>query len=334
MADVTARRSAETAGRERAQLVLATALVLATLFVVLALVLNAVIYTENFSTRADANRDVREPMQVRDVAREDLERAVIDTNRQDASYATLHADFGEEVRIWNDLAVRHRVVSATDLELTVADVTDGTRIIHDNDTLAFTNVSDAPDWQLVSGATGVRSFRANVSASSLVEPGNTSTPSDLNAAGVFRITITDSTGDVWGVYVYAAGPNVTVRVAEPDGTLRTGCSAAPDANDRVAIEVTAGRVGDADCDQLGFVDGLSTPIDIQFDRGDNASGTYSLVVDLLETTVDDGDFAAGNNGPSPYTTRVIYSADVDLRYAAPSVEYRTRIAVQPEVDDD
>lgn len=334
MADVSAPRRVAGAG-ERAQLMLVTALVLASLFVVLAMVLNAVIFTENFATRTHASEDVRDALSTRDVAAAELDRALADANRHDTSYADLHDAFGREVTTWGTLAARHRAANARDLDLAVVDVTNGTRIVQRNASRTLTNVSGAPDWELVDDADGLQAAALNVSRSSLVVPSNETNSTALVADGVFHVVLTDAGGDAWRVFVYRDGVDaVEVRVQEPTGTLRPACSAAAGADGTVTVDLVAGSVGGTDCPELAFVDGLSPPADLAFRAGDGAAGTYVIVVAQLEGVIDgDGDFAAVDDGASPATTETIYAATVEVRYVSSVVEYRTTLRVFPEAPD-
>lgn len=315
---------------DRAQLMLATALVLATLFVVLALVMNAVIFTENVATQADASGDVHQVLGYRTAASAALARAASDADAGATTPATVRSAFTREVANWSELAASQGAVNGRDATLTVVSMTDGTRVWQSNATRTLTNASGAADWTLVDGATGVRSFTLNLSASSLATAASDANQSTLQAAGAFELGLTNTTGATWHVFVYddATSSAVVVRVQAPNGTLESACTATP-SNGTVTVGVSNGSVAGAPCDALGFV-ARNTFQAVAFGSGDGARGTYTLEVARLETFVVDGDVVHLGGPSEPWSSPTLYAATVSLDYADPRVQYRTTLEVVPE----
>jgi len=316
---------------DRAQLMLATALVLATLFVALALVMNAVIFTENVATQADASGRVHEALGYRNVANEALTRAIADADAGGTTPATVRSAFRAEVANWSDLAASQAAVNGHDLTLTVASMTDGTRLVQANASRPLTNASGAADWTLVDGAAGVRSFALTLTASSLAAAPGDANVTTLRAAGAFEVGLTNSSGATWRVFVYrdsTVSNVVVVRVLNADGSLAPACNATA-TNGTVTVGVSNASVEGAPCAALGFA-ARNTVQAVAFRSGYAARGTYALEAARVETAVDDGD-VVHLGGPSvPASRPTLYAATVSLEYAGPKVGYRTTLAVVPE----
>lgn len=327
MADVTA---AEQAGEfyERGQLILTTAVVIATLILVMAVVLNSVIYTENFATRGDSMPDARDASQFKSAAVMELERSLWETNVEGGSYAELRGAFEADVSTWGDLTARQAAVYDRSVSLDLVAVTNGTQLAQTNASRTLTNDSGAANWELVEGTVGLRAFNLTLDESSLAVPSNESSGDELRSEGVFGVDIADSSGATWTVFVYADEEGVTLRVEAPDGDLEPGCTATPEGDGWVTVGLSAGTINGTACPALDFFDELSTPVDVRFARAEAAAGTWRLIVTPPVSVVDDDDF-----GAEPTATPALYDARVELRYETTSVEYWTTHTVVPEVDD-
>lgn len=327
MADVSASGQASEF-HERGQLILTTAVVIATLFLLMAVVLNSVIYTENFATRGDSMPDARDASQFESAAVMELERSLWETNVEGGSYAELRAEFEADVSSWGDLTARQAAVHDRSASLDVVAVTNGTQLTQTNESRALTNRSGAANWALVEGSDGLRAFNLTLDESSLAAPSNESSGDELRSEGVFGVDIADSSGAAWTVFVYADEEGVTLRVEAPDGDLEPGCTVTPDGDGWVTIGLTAGTINDTACPALDFFDELSTPVDVRYVRADAAAGTWRLIVTPSVSVVDDDDL-----GAEPTATPALYDASVELRYETTSVEYWTTHTVVPEVGD-
>lgn len=327
MADVTAAEQASEF-HERGQLILTTAVAIAALVLLMAVVLNSVIYTENFATRGDTMPDARDVSQFESAAVMELERSLWETNAEGGSYAELRAAFEADVSTWGDLTARQAAVHDRSASLDVVAVTNGSQLAQTNESRALTNDSGAADWELVEESDGLRAFNLTLDESSLATPSNESSGDELRSEGVFGVDIADSSGASWTVFVYADEEGVTLRVEAPDGELDPGCTATPDGDGRVSVELSAGTINGTACPALDFFDELSTPVDVRFARADAAAGTWRLIVTPSVSVVDDDDF-----GADPTATPALYDVSVELRYETTSVEYWTTHTVVPEVAD-
>ncbi|WP_311171232.1 hypothetical protein [Halobellus ordinarius] len=322
MADVTAR-DGEGGGRspdhDRAQLLLVGALALAVLFVALALLLNTAIYTGNLATRetgADAVPAVEYVGETR-TAGVDTIRSVNRLNN--TSTDALNSAFNASIDRWDDLASHHRAVAGDGAAASVVAVENGTRIQQDNATRDYTDESGAANWTVAADTdlSGVRSLRLEVDESTL--------PSGF-ADDVFHVNVSSTEG-TWSVYVYDTGSGPEVRVFD-DGSEVAQCPAASVTDDTFVIDVPNESVGGAPCAALGDVDDLGTDAAIRYRYGDQAGGTYTMVVDEPPSALTLPGLADAGTG-QPYDTPAIYSADLSVRYRTPELDYEARIEVQP-----
>lgn len=313
----TARRG------DRGQLMLVTAFALAALFILLALVLNAVIYTENFATRESAGVDTIDASRYEYVASEAVGTAVENENAAgNSSYETMYDTVSRQTVIWSILTARHRATDARAVSVGLLSTTNGTRIVQNN-SRPMTNVSNASDWRLVRDATAVGSFTMTVNQSSLVTPTNTTNAGELVDEGVYTVVFDNGT-DVRQVFVYATGTNnVTVRVANSSGVLSPGCHASATGG-TVTIDFVTRTVGGDHCSDLDALRTLDSPYNISYRDGANASGTYAVVTNRPAIDADLGD---PDDGSSPYGERILYDATIEVRYVSPTLTYENVIRV-------
>lgn len=302
---------------------LVTALTLAAVFVLLAIVLNAVIYTENLATRESAGLDTIDAARYEHEATRTVGAALATENAHgNASYQTMHHNVSRHTALWSDLTARHRAIDTRAVSTTLRSTTNGTRIVQDTGR-SMTNSSGARHWTLVDDTTAVGYFTMTLDRASLVSPTNTSTASDLETAGVYHI-VSDNGSDTRKVFVYASGANnVTVRVGNSSGVLTPGCEA-PATGGTTTIELVDGTIDGAPCPGLAVLHPLETPSDVSFRDGANATGTYELVVNRPAIDADLGD---PDSGTAPYGERILYDATVEVRYVSPVLVYENTTRV-------
>lgn len=317
MAPLTDARSA---GGTRGQLMLVTGLTLAALIVVLALVLNAVIYTENYATRESHAVDGLEALRYEQEAADGVAQLLVrENNRSTGTYSELKANVSSSVSNWSALAAKHGAVEARSLTTTVVATTNGTRIAQD-DPRNLTNVSATSSWTLANDVTAIGQFTMTVNRSSLVSPTNTSDAANLTAEDVYTIILQNGS-HVREIYVYEDSGAVTVRVANSTGELSPGCSVAAS---NVTIDLVNKTVGGAPCSDLDRIDTLATPHDVAFRDGVNAAGTYDVVVDQPAI---DADTASPTSGDDPYGQRILYDVTIEVRYVTPGLKYVNSVRI-------
>lgn len=325
---------------ERGQLFLVGALVLAVLFVSFAMLTNTAVYTENLATR-DSDPGTADVVEYREAVERGVGGAIGYVNRHNhTDNSTLGGNFSDAVDEWDNASARNYAATGRVVNATNASVEFGARIAQTNETRNFTNASDEANWTLVADGSDIRAHRLNVSTEHLVDKsefgGN---PDDLPGSGAFHANYTNrSSDDTRSVYVYkddGSDPSqVVVAVVTVDDGSRTvsaECSA-PARNDTAVVDVTGARVAGHRCAALDFFGNVSDSYDLAYRNGGAANGTYSLVVDESESSVESGSFGVEADG-DPFVTDAIYAAKVDVTYENSRVYYHARIRVAPGEPD-
>lgn len=261
MADVTDRR-------DRGQMIIITALVIAVLFVGLALILNSAIYTENLSTR-ETGEQSSAILQERHTIEQDLQFQIDRANEQildgEADYEGASTAFRNSVSVYGESRANEMALAGRILALQRVDQTEGTQIRQqtDGNFTAGGDIESEPDWKLVNNTTEAGTFEMDVQRTSLLNISNGLVDDDtelnylLDAA--FHVKISNGTEE-WRIIVYqgvSGNINVLTESGERsdiiDRTLDTvtaeKCSV--DA-DRAEIDLTAGTIAGEQCAELEF----------------------------------------------------------------------------------
>ncbi|GAB7012900.1 DUF7261 family protein [Halolamina salina] len=307
---------------DRGQLMLVGALALAIIFVTLAVLLNAAIYTGNVATR-DPGPGTGEAIEYENEATAMARTTVGDIDGGgSATYTQLRENFSDTVGDWSQAASTHAVVSLADGSLDLRDSTRGTRIAQSSDR-NFTSDGNATTWT-VANDSRARAFRLNVTQDSLA---STDTPVVNDS---FRVTFNDSS-DEWAAYLHQSGSNnVSVTVEDPAGNTNS-CTVAPGADDRAVVDLTAGTLGGEDCPELRFFGNLSGAYTISYvdaldaDGNEQVVGTYAVVVDRPLDRLETGADGTGE----PTATRTLYSAELEVTYRTSNVYYQSEFRVAP-----
>jgi hypothetical protein len=305
------------ASGERGQILLISALLLAALFVGLAVVVNSAIYTENRATREVTRSS--QPLADHPVTADRLGQAlhVANFHSDTDDYDERHAVVGGNVSGWSSEMQGQAVQNGVLWGSAVAATTNGTRVSQDQEgtfmpaksslldevtTLVLPTfridplgLGDKKNWVIANG-TAVRDFRMNVTRSSLEErnPGLVTVLVDvvdttLTGSTVFwaESDVTDGDGDFWRLYLLEDGTNVTAFVVEFDGgagTVRAECSAR---GEHVDVLVSEGKLvgedGPVACPATRNLSGQPSR-DLYYAGADEVEGTYGFIVDKEEST--------------------------------------------------
>ncbi len=289
----------------RGQLLLVAGLGLALAFVVLALVLNAVVFTENLATRNHAETD--------DVVGH--ERAVeagvggllAETNAyNDSDDASLKSALNASVATWDANASLLAASGGTVTHAEVVSTEPGTRVAQP-DRRNFSNASGVGDWTLVTAVEETRRFEMVVT---------------LTGDGPLTVSVSDGATE-WRVEVADDGSNTDVEVRNETSLLASTTVA----SDTVAVDVTQGTVNGTVVENWTFAEDVSTPYDVSVENGGDAEGKYGFVVN--DANVDGDDYAARGSG-SPTTAPALYRANVSVAVQNDRVTYETNVSVAPE----
>lgn len=281
------------------------ALLLAILFVGLAVVVNSAIYTENRATREVTRSS--EPLADHPVTADRLGRGVLVANFHSDSdgYDERWRLLGDNVSKWN---TELQGKAATDGKLwrsSVVGSNNGTRVSQGVrgdfmpandailDPLDPLGLGDKKNWP-VANDSRVRGFEMNVTRSTLADRDptlvgvlTTVADSALTGSAVFwtESDAEDGDGDFWRTYLLDDGNNVTAFVAEFDGgvgTIEAECSAR---GDMVDVHLSQARlVGDDGPVPCPAMDNMTGPEkrDVYYAGGDEVEGTYRFLAHKKE----------------------------------------------------
>jgi hypothetical protein len=303
-------------GRDRGQLLVIIALVLGVVFVALAIVVNAAIFTENLATRetVDSERTA--------AFTGDVERALaVRYNRTNANGSHTASDaretFDDTFRTWTD---QRSNVSATEGGYYGANWTThvGWRLNQSSDdSFAPADNRTATDWTLAPNVRNISAFELNVTREHLRDAADTD---------AFHILLTDGP-DTWKVFVYQDGGSDIV-VSADDPTTTPQCTRT---TNRAVINVSNGSVAGTDCDALDLPASLDGTLEVKFQNvqssgGDErVNGTYTVVVngsDAIDTDTDGEPIKFNRSGEAPPTAAaVVYAVNYTTTYERADVEH-------------
>lgn len=274
MADVTAD--------DRAQIMLITALVIAVVFVALALVVNSAIYTENLSTR-DSGAESREVLEQRATSDLDVERAIDTANakhRNTSDVSVIQTEIGEIFHSQMDTIYLENARFGKIVDLDLLSTTEGAHLQQADENRNFTaggTNAGEPDWTLAENATADGTFRFGVRQAGLLNASSDSVSHMLSDTDemilggllfheAFHVEITNESGHTWRTYMYQApsiedntvylyteGPGEDIRTVNKTlSTLTTESCTAPTENNTANIDFSTAEVGGEPCDELTY----------------------------------------------------------------------------------
>jgi len=312
---------------ERGQIILIAAFILAIAFVVLALVVNSAIFTENLATRDDVAGS-HDALQYRQEVVRSLGNNIETVNDNTSLALTGAEDSVTNISVQGGLQQSSlgRVVNVS-----FESRTDGLKLAQDNGSRAFTNVSSTTDWTVAQSVSNTRNFQITVTDfSTLVDIGGAGTPftlaaNDTGSTEQWNMTIRGNT---------SGDNNIKIKVE-----TSSGASATCEENDvgaSAVVDVTAGTVAGEPClalrklqnpsgTEMWFAAGISS-YDIEFENGNAIQGTYSFIIDGSPGP----GFNFGSPPDEPYTLVAIYSMTVEYAYHTTSVVYETELEIAPE----
>lgn len=292
MADVNART-------DRGQMIIITALVIAILFVALALVLNSAIYTENLSTR-ETGEQSSAVLQERHTVEQDLQLQIDRSNEHvlvgERDYPGASESFQGTVLAYGESRSNEIALSGRILVVQRNDQTEGTQIRQqtEGNFTAGGDIESQADWTLAENTTEAGNFEMEVRRDSILNISD-GLVSDgdlehlLDAA--FHVKISNDT-DEWRVFVFQkASGNISVvtqkgdresLLDEPlDAIVDDRCSVV---SDRAKIDLVEGTLAGEDCDQLEFYQSevVGDEHDIEYRNARSDLAEIELDLDLLD----------------------------------------------------
>ena len=304
---------------DRGQIILVAAFALGVIFIALAVVVNAAIFTENLATRGEATSD-SDALTYRYELEESVGRALTYVNTEASSgvlVSTLETRVNVNITDISNLGGREKATFGR--AVTVSNVTwyaEGTRF--ENSTSTFESANGDATWALATNTDATRKLVLNVTDTSELAVGRD---------GAFNLSV-QAGNDYWNLTVFndtTTGPvNVTVTTGTGDVAYCTRAVSEP-----FTIAVTEGLVAGQRCPalrvsdnrQMWFGTGVSEPYSIVFDNATSIEGGYSGIINGTNIGLVPGTPAS--------TTTALYSLKVGYRYETPSLRYQTAIRVAP-----
>ena len=327
MADVSRPRG-RSRDHDRGQLFLVGALALAVTFVVLALVMNGVIYTENVSAR-DLATSTAPAIEYENEAKS-VAAHLVTVERGD-DYDELEATVAEGLSAWSNTTQPFGAVQGRLAGIENTTASNGSALAQDNETRNFTAVNDAESWTLASGV-DTRDAWINATPDgeeSDIEDEDFGNLTDVG--GPFYLNVTDGGGQDVTVFVYEDENSDDVCVAVFDGGTYENSSCA--AGENLYLDLVGGTYGESPVDQsdeqewLQVLERAGTGHDLEFGNADAADGTYQFVVDAEYGEVE-ANFGTDSDA-EPYAERTLYDAEFQVRYRTQNVRYESMVRVAP-----
>lgn len=314
---------------DQGQIIIITALVIAILFVGLALVLNSVIYTENLSTR-ETGEQSSAVLQERYTVEHDMQLQVNRANDQilngETDFPGASTSFKNSVSAYGDSRSNDLALTGRILVVQRVDQTEGTQIRQgtDGNFTAGGEIESDPDWKLANNITEAGNFELEVQREDLLDLSD-DLASDGNVEhlldAAFYVEVS-SDSDEWRIFVFQESSGdisvITEQGERPDiedrllnSSIDSKCTVNAD---RAQIDLTEATLAGETCDQLDFYrsDVVGDEHDIEYKnaRTDLAeTGLDTEFPDLLLTNPTEGDRVTGTY--DIVVDRPVYNLDYD-----------------------
>lgn len=314
MADVSHSRTVE-----RGQVILVTGLLVASTLLVLVLLLNAVIYTENVATRGiEGDTNAADDYRTTTVSEfEALLAAENTVQKEDANASGEFANLTERIddaASWVQNHTRDRWRDRGRLAEFEYTLEEGLLVWQDTDG----NFSVTGNFS--ANVTRASRFSLNVSTADLHEFDQSL--SELNETEVEAHAVgLNTSNDTWEIRLF----NVSNGTAITGGGTTSICSQETFNASRLLVNLTKGSVNGVDCsDDLwgtnGAPQGVSDPFDVEVHNADNVSGQYDLVAEGT-------DLASG----APNNTSVVPDAELELTFESAGIRYEANVTAEGDV---
>jgi hypothetical protein len=323
-------------------LLLVAVLVLAAAFIVLALVINSAIFTENLATREDVAGS-EEALEYRADVTASISKSVITGNEDTtlSNTSALEDNVEGEIATLRTRGGVSQAIRGGVVEVIYAGNIPGQRIAQDNATRNLTNRNETADWTVAEDITDVRNVQFTFTEVDTLSIGSI-LPIPIN--NPFRLELDGNSGNTWTVAIASntfAGiidtDEIVVRVTRPDGTQAECVREEPTSNESLSVDVTGGSINGEPCHALNRLanggemwlgTSVGAPFDIGFENADNVNGTYSMVVDD-GAAVDTSSVHSGYDPDEPHVRDALYAVELSYVYQNHAVVYEDTIRVAP-----
>lgn len=286
---------------ERAQIILVGAFALAVIFVALALVMNAAIYTENLATRSEsaATADSHAFHRATTTVAEDAFQYAHEVN--DSDHQGLERNVTQALDAYYNVTRTQQATGGQLAEATVGSTTRGTNITDETGDFQHPTPTADGNWTLATGVTSTRKFQMQIDTLTL--------PTDKE----FRVVA----GDVSTWYLNVSWDGTQYEIGVNESGTYTQCDTTT--LEDISIDFSARTVNGNDCAALNL-HAVTGSYNLEFDNPEEVEGKYQVIVDGTPTITSSSD---------PETDPVLYSMEVDLVYWTPELRYESTIRVAP-----
>lgn len=264
----------------RGQLILIGGIILAFLLIVLVLILNGVLYTENIATREQPQAIDRtvDAGAVVEGTTGDLIQMELDEKYEDEGVAAENVE--RDVTSMGELLDERSFEAHGEVIDISAENMQNAWVIsqpEDSDFRAAENTfgfEDVFGWDLVT-ADGIRDANMTVTSARTID-----TEEENQASDVFRMDITGDggDGDTWSVWIYDDPSQSGIALAtetDSDGNPIAECTSSGTPAEIDWVEMTV----DGNACDIEFAEGVGDgPYEIRYQNGDEIEGTYQFVV--------------------------------------------------------
>jgi hypothetical protein len=341
--DTNSRLSAAFGGSDRGQMLLVGAVVMGFMLVVLVLVLNSLLFAQNVES-SGVQSDAPESADAREFIETELGVLMVAVNDEEGSSVESNFTSGaaDTLSLWERQQFKFAGKSA-DVTVTSVDADSDDKRIRQTDGSEFRDKDNSSsDWTLATDVSDVRRFQFDVEAGDL-DPLSLSSPNEGDtisspeyatlAGTAFHVDVSTG-GDDWRIYLYkdSSSEDLVVATESDVSTDRATIQYVGSDVDNMTLDVTTGSVDEnqtGTVDRVGlfeFADDRSGPYDIEYKNPEEGEGNYTMT--LNDATVDpDGEL--NTDGPPPYHTDAVYSAEVEFSYATNQLSSASTLTVAP-----
>jgi hypothetical protein len=300
--------------RDRGQIMLIGAIAIAFIFLGLAAVYTAQISARPATTGAVGDQGA-EATELNREARRNIRAIAVRVNHDQPYYpsrSSLNDSVARETANYSQLLTETYAAgtgSMVDVRYDGA-ARVGTRTIKYDDG-PLTDDTGTPTWQPVADPADIGWFVLNLNVTAMPEE------------EPFTVRIENATGAAT-TYTFtrnATGRSVvTVEVTSNTAFFGQGGTCNPRGN-RSVIDLVSGESFTSNCRVEPSISTIEGPYTVEFESGDNAVGTFSIVTDTREADRGNGLGACPSVGAEPCNTYAVWNATVTARYVSGDLAY-------------
>ncbi|MFB6180176.1 MAG: hypothetical protein ABEI77_10685 [Halorientalis sp.] len=297
--------------RDRGQLLLVGAVIIAAIIIGLVVVINTVLVTENVAKGESLDR-ARDTAQFDSQARRNVRSLVLRLNHDnrtvtaDELNTSVHENFTSYGRLLAETyALREPIW--VNISYHNDSSTWGQRIVRNPDG-KFTSPGGSNDWMAVSDYSQIGRFVLNLNVSQ-------------TETSPFYLNFTNRSGEHINISLRAqnSGGNSNILINSPK---QTGAAVCESANGRVLLDVLSGTAYTGDCEFEGprTID-LQEPYTLRITDGNRGYGKYGIVANTSVSPAS-GNYARCQSFPTATCTApIIWSANVTVQYESTAILY-------------